>query len=80
MATTQNARSLLNYLDMHAYAGITKNNGGFRATDEVLSLCHMGDAQEALNVGCGIGVGSAYVAKTYDCLVVGVDLSEKMIA
>jgi len=80
MATIHNARSALNYLDMQAYVGITKHNGGFRATDELLSLCHVEDAQEALNVGCGIGIGSAYVARTYDCRVVGVDISEKMIA
>lgn len=80
MATIHNARSALNYLDMQAYVGITKHNGGFRATDELLSLCHVEDAQEALNVGCGIGVGSAYVARMYDCRVVGVDISEKMIA
>jgi len=30
-------------------------------------------------VGCGIGVGSTYIAKKYNCHVVGVDISEKMI-
>ena len=70
MATIWNAQSALNYLDMQACVGITKHNGGFGATDELLSLCHIKDAQEALNVGCGIGVGSAYVARAYDCRVV----------
>jgi len=79
MTIIQNARSL-DYLDMQAYVGITKHNGGFEATDALLSLCHVKDAQEVLNVGCGIGVGSAYVARTYGCRVVGVDISEKMIA
>jgi SAM-dependent methyltransferase len=79
MTTIQDARPVLSYLDMQAYVGITKHNGGFGATDELLSLCHIEDAQEALNVGCGIGVGSAYVARTHDCHVVGVDISEKMI-
>lgn len=78
MAAISNARSL-DYLDMQAYVGITKHNGGFGATDELLSLCHIKEAQEVLNVGCGIGVGSTYVAKTYECHVVGVDISEKMI-
>jgi ubiquinone/menaquinone biosynthesis C-methylase UbiE len=32
-----------------------------------------------LNIGCGIGVGPAYIAKKYNCHVVGVDISEKMI-
>jgi SAM-dependent methyltransferase len=65
---------------MQAYVGITKHNGGFGATDDLLSLCHIEEAQEVLNVGCGIGVGSAYVARMYDCRVAGVDISEKMIA
>jgi SAM-dependent methyltransferase len=78
MAAISNARSL-DYLDMQAYVGITKHNGGFGATNELLSLCHIKKAQEVLNVGCGIGVGSTYVARTDDCQVVGVDISEKMI-
>ena len=32
-----------------------------------------------MNVGCGIGVGPAYIAKKYNCRVVGIDISEKMI-
>jgi len=69
----------IKYLDMQAYVGITKHNGGFAATDELLSLCHIEEAREVLNVGCGIGVGSAYVAKKYKCHVVGVDISDKMV-
>jgi SAM-dependent methyltransferase len=67
------------YLDFQAEVGITKHVGGFAATDELLSLCHIEDAKEVLNVGCGIGVGIAYIARKYDCRVVGVDISEKMI-
>jgi SAM-dependent methyltransferase len=79
MAAQPNAQSALNYLDFQAYVGITKHNGGFAATNELLALCHIKDAQEVLNVGCGIGVGSAYIASKYGCRVVGVDISEKMI-
>jgi arsenite methyltransferase len=67
------------YLDMQAEVGITKHVGGFSATDELLSLCHVEDAKEVLNVGCGIGVGVAYIARKFGCRVVGVDISEKMI-
>ena len=79
MATIQHARPL-DYLDMQAYVGIAKHIGIFEATDELLWLCHIREAREVLNVGCGIGVGSAYIAKTYDCHVLGVDISEEMIA
>jgi arsenite methyltransferase len=67
------------YLDFQAEVGITKHVGGFAATDELLSLCHIEDAKEVLNIGCGIGVGVAYIARKFGCRVVGVDISEKMI-
>ncbi len=79
MTTEKNASSGVDFLDMQAYVGITKHVGGIEATNELLSLCHIGDAQEVLNVGCGIGVGSTYIARKYSCRVVGVDISEKMI-
>jgi ubiquinone/menaquinone biosynthesis C-methylase UbiE len=69
----------IKYLDMQAYGGITKHIGGREATDTLLALCHIENAHEVLNVGCGIGVSSAYIAKKYHCHVVGVDISEKMI-
>jgi SAM-dependent methyltransferase len=75
----QNDQPGIKYLEMQAYVGITKHNGGFAATNELLSLCHIQEAREVLNVGCGIGVGSTYIAKKYNCHVVGVDISEKMI-
>lgn len=67
------------FLDMQAYVEITKHIGGLPATRTLLSLCHIEDAREILEVGCGIGIGPAHVAKRYDCRVVGVDISERMI-
>lgn len=67
------------FLDMQAYVGITKHNGGFPATKELLSLCHAEGAREILEVGCGIGVGPVHAARTCGCRVVGVDVSERMI-
>jgi len=32
-----------------------------------------------LDVGCGVGITPCYIAKTYDCRVAGIDISEKMI-
>ena len=67
------------FLDMQAYVGITKHIGGLPATRALLALCHVDDAREILEVGCGIGVGPAHAARTYDCRVVGVDISERMV-
>lgn len=80
MGAQQNAQPALQYLDFQAAVGITKHNGGFAATDELLALCHIAEAREVLEVGCGIGVGPAYMARKHGCRVVGVDVSEQMIA
>jgi SAM-dependent methyltransferase len=79
MAVETGSSPAVSFLDMQAYVGITKHVGGIEATDELLALCRIGDAREILNVGCGIGVGPAYIAKTHDCHVTGVDISDKMI-
>src|SRR5512135_3060681 len=79
MTTMTNVQPGIKYLDMQAYVGITKHIGGRDATDELLALCHIDQAHEILNVGCGIGVSCAYTAKKYGCRVVGVDISDKMI-
>jgi ubiquinone/menaquinone biosynthesis C-methylase UbiE len=68
------------YLDVQAEVGITKHFGGYAATDELYELCHLGEAQEVLDVGCGIGVGPVYIAKRYSCRVMAIDLSDKMLS
>jgi ubiquinone/menaquinone biosynthesis C-methylase UbiE len=67
------------YLEFQAIVGITKHMGGLGATRELLALCHAGEAHEVLEVGCGIGVGPANLARTHPCRVVGIDRSEQMI-
>jgi ubiquinone/menaquinone biosynthesis C-methylase UbiE len=79
MTAVDNPTASASFLDMQASVGITKHVGGIEATTELLSLCQIGGAREVLNVGCGIGVGSAYIAKRFACHVVGVDISETMI-
>jgi len=79
MTARPRTRRRADYLDMQAAVGVTKHMGGFEATRELLRLCQVQEAHEVLDVGCGIGVGPAYVAKTFGCRVVGVDLSERMI-
>jgi ubiquinone/menaquinone biosynthesis C-methylase UbiE len=79
MTTEKVTRTDVTFLDMQARVGVTKHTGGFDATNELLALCHIDNAHKVLNVGCGIGVGSTYIARKYSCHVVGVDISEKMI-
>ncbi len=79
MMTRKSSEPDASFLDMQAEIGITKHIGGFPATNELLSLCHIETAREVLCVGCGIGVGPVYMAKKYRCHVVGVDISSKMV-
>ena len=51
MPSIPGAQIGVNYLDMQAYVGITKHNGGREATDELLTLCHVENAREVLNGG-----------------------------
>lgn len=79
MTAGSGTRRGADFLDMQSAVGVTKHLGGFEATSELLALCHVKEAHEVLDVGCGIGVGPAYIAKSFGCRVVGVDLSERMI-
>ena len=55
MTTEKNAALGVSFLDMQAHVGVTKHIGGFEATNELLSLCHIEEASQVLNIGCGIG-------------------------
>jgi ubiquinone/menaquinone biosynthesis C-methylase UbiE len=68
------------YLDVQAAVGISKHMGGYDATDALHRLCHVEEAQEVLDVGCGIGVGPVYIARQFNCQVMAVDISEKMLS
>lgn len=79
MTTILRMQSNVQFLDVGAYLGISKHSGGRRATDELIHLCHIQEGQVVLYPGCGIGVGPAYLARKYNCQVVGVDTSAEMI-
>ena len=65
--------------DFAAEVGLTKHMGGLEATDELIEFCQIGEGSYVLDVGCGAGQTSCYIAKMYGCRVVGVDISERMI-
>ena len=43
-------------------------------------MCRITPGKRILEVGCGVGMTSWRLAKEYGCYVVGIDLSEEMIA
>jgi ubiquinone/menaquinone biosynthesis C-methylase UbiE len=65
---------------MQAYWGATKHFGGYKTTQELAKMCHIGPGKRVLEVGCGVGVTAWRLAKEYECFLVGVDLSEDMVA
>lgn len=70
----------LTYFGLQAYWGATKHRGGLKATRELIELCRIDNGKYVLAVGCGVGVTPCYIAKRHGCRVVGVDISEMMIA
>jgi arsenite methyltransferase len=79
LSTEESSERKSSYLDLQAFAGITKHLGGTKATRELVDLCHVENGMYALDVGCGVGATTCYLAKEYDCRVVGVDISSTMI-
>ena len=53
--------------------------GGFQATQELSRLLPLDRTKKVLEVGCASGKTACYIAKTYGCRIVGVDLLPGMI-
>ena len=68
------------YFELQASLGVTAHMGGLQATKELVAFCHVDKDVSVLDVGCGIGAATCYIAKTYGCSIVGVDISEEMVA
>lgn len=79
MSNESRGNQEISFFDLQGLAGTSKHIGGFQATEELLAMCHFQEAQEVLEVGCGIGVGAAHMARKYGLRVVAVDLSDKML-
>ena len=69
----------LSVFDLQAELGMTKHMGGQQATDELAELCCIDASSSVLDVGCGVGLTSCYLAEIIGCRVMGVDISDRMI-
>lgn len=67
------------YFEFQAAMGLTKHMGGLKATDELAESCRISEGKYILDVGCGLGRTACYLAKTYGCTVMGIDISERMV-
>ncbi|MBB5499363.1 class I SAM-dependent methyltransferase [Paraburkholderia sp. MM5384-R2] len=54
--------------------------GGHQATIQLASQVPIGPGLAVLDVGCGLGGSSRYLAETFGCTVLGVDLTEEYVS
>jgi len=73
-------RAEFSYFRVQSSWGATKHMRGFKATQELVLMCQIAPGKRILEVGCGVGMTPWRLAKEYDCYLVGVELSEEMIA
>ncbi|XP_066438353.1 uncharacterized protein [Eleutherodactylus coqui] len=55
------------------------STGGLETTKEFIAMLNLVPGQRVIDVGCGIGGGDFYMAKTYGVEVLGMDLSSNMV-
>lgn len=70
----------LGYYDFMSYLGVPYFHvGGLTSTKELAELCHISKHSKVLMVGCGTGFSACFVAQSFGCSVVGVDIAEVSI-
>ncbi len=71
----------LGYYDFMGYVGVPFFNiGGGASMDRLAEVCRIGEGTRVLEVGCGTGTNACLLAEKYGCTVVGIDISEQMMA
>lgn len=65
---------------MARYVGMTIiHPGGLKATQELSESCFINKDSKVLDLACGKGTSSIYLAKKYGCQVIGLDIAEDLI-
>ncbi|KAK9963740.1 hypothetical protein ABG768_006906 [Culter alburnus] len=70
-------RGILRYEKMFGSGYVS--TGGLSTTKEFVDMLNLTPKQKVLDVGCGIGGGDFYMAKTFGVEVLGMDLSSNMV-
>ena len=66
---------------MADHVGLTVlHPGGLKATRRLAESCHLDESVRVIDIACGKGTGAIYLAQRYGCEVIGVDISEELIA
>jgi len=80
LAALKRAGMDIDHLDPDELWPVDEFHGGQRAaTIELADHLHLTGAENMLDVGCGIGGPSRYLAKTYRCHVTGLDLTAEFV-
>jgi ubiquinone/menaquinone biosynthesis C-methylase UbiE len=53
--------------------------GGYTATDQLCSLMNINERTIVLDLACGVGTTSFYLADKYNCNITGIDISNSLI-
>lgn len=70
----------LSYYDFMGYLGVSFFQiGGLRSTEKLAELCQLDNSKKVLEVGCGTGFNTCFIAKKFGCRIVGVDVAEMAI-
>jgi len=70
----------LSYYDFMGYMNVPYFNiGGIGSIDRLAELCKISEESNVLEVGCGTGGNSCYLAQKYGCNITGIDIAEHMI-
>jgi ubiquinone/menaquinone biosynthesis C-methylase UbiE len=71
----------LGHYEFMAYIGVPYFRwGGMESTDRLVALCEIDESKKVLIAGCGTGYSACHIAQTIGCEVVGLDISEMLIA
>ena len=54
--------------------------GGFDATRKLAESCHLDNHTRVVDISCGKGTSAVYLAERYGCEVVGIDISDDLVA
>ena len=61
-------------------AGFSKlHPGGKYSTEKLLEICNIDSSKKVIDIGCGPGDTTIYIAKRYGCHVTGIDIMPEMI-
>jgi SAM-dependent methyltransferase len=72
--------SLENFLESEDIGLEILHPGGLAVTEEMAAACHIGPGSRVLDVSSGTGESACFLAEKFACSVLGVDLSEQMVA